>query len=331
MRFASAAHVLSLAVIASSLIACSSVETEPPGPSGPCDKVGDPGCPTSSALATGQLSPAFIAVDETWVYWTDFGGTGTMGAGSVMKVAITGGTPIPIATKQDKPRGIAVDADRVYWVTADGGVLTAQKGASKTTFVAPAQTPARVAVDDKYAYFTDQGNGGVFRAPKAGGGKLESLAMDQQVPFTIVADASGAYWTNTGDGSLMHWSSSGGPTVLVPAGAKDTRGVAIDETYVYWTAPSGVDSGSLSRVPKTGGAVEVIAPDVGVGEVVTDATHVYVANYTAGSVVAVSKADGSKHTLFPPGATTNPLGIAVDATYVYVANSSSGTVLRVAK
>ena len=46
-----------------------------------------------------------------------------------MKVAIGGGTPIPLASNQLYPDGIAVDATSVYWTTGVSRDLTVYDGA----------------------------------------------------------------------------------------------------------------------------------------------------------------------------------------------------------
>src|SRR5947208_16442244 len=85
-------------------LACNSVDS-PPGPKGPCVKQGDPGCPQSATLATAQASPDFIAVDDTHVYWTNFGPIDAKTPqGAVMRVPIAGGDPTPLALKVDRPR-----------------------------------------------------------------------------------------------------------------------------------------------------------------------------------------------------------------------------------
>jgi hypothetical protein len=53
-------------------------------------------------------------VDATSVYWVDHGVSGNNN-GTVMKVALDGGTPTVLASGHNAPIGIAVDATSVYW------------------------------------------------------------------------------------------------------------------------------------------------------------------------------------------------------------------------
>ena len=57
-------------------------------------------------------TPFAIAIDATFVYWTD------TAAGTINKVPIAGGAPVTLATEQDTPISIAVDATNVYWTTS---------------------------------------------------------------------------------------------------------------------------------------------------------------------------------------------------------------------
>jgi len=71
-------------------------------------------------LASNQPGPATIAVDGQTVYWANLGQLGTdnfpaLNSGSVMKVAVGGGTPTTIASSQAVPVSLIVANGTVYW------------------------------------------------------------------------------------------------------------------------------------------------------------------------------------------------------------------------
>ncbi|WP_170229867.1 protein kinase domain-containing protein [Polyangium fumosum] len=73
-------------------------------------------------LAANEPGPRGVAVDDTWVYWTNEGGM-------VKKARLDGKQePVLLASAQQRPMGIAVDATRVYWVNeASGEVVSVAK------------------------------------------------------------------------------------------------------------------------------------------------------------------------------------------------------------
>ena len=78
------------------------------GDATPGDASGQTDGGTPVVLASGLIAPSGIAVDSTYVYWTDTAESG--GGGSVNKVAIAGGTVTAVASMQDYPNGLAIDA-----------------------------------------------------------------------------------------------------------------------------------------------------------------------------------------------------------------------------
>jgi hypothetical protein len=69
---------------------------------------------TPIVLASGQSSPASIAISNSGLVWTD------EGSGTVMTVAYFGGTPAIVATGQNYPDSIASDASNNIWWTNEG-------------------------------------------------------------------------------------------------------------------------------------------------------------------------------------------------------------------
>ncbi len=71
-----------------------------------------------ATLVTRNVAPWGLAVDANAIYWTDYGN------GTVMKLGLSGGTPVVLASNQDQPFAIAVDANAVYWTSSgSGGVM----------------------------------------------------------------------------------------------------------------------------------------------------------------------------------------------------------------
>lgn len=84
---------------------------------------------TTTELANGQASPFDIAIDVTYVYWTN-----KLGA-AVMRVAKSGGTP-EILSGAVSPLHIALDATYVYWNDSVGVRRVAKTGGSPVTIAA---------------------------------------------------------------------------------------------------------------------------------------------------------------------------------------------------
>ena len=75
---------------------------------------------TPTIIASGQSFPFGIAIDDTYVYWTN---NGTNAGGTVMKAPIAGDSVTTLASGQNFPLGIAVDGTSVYWTNNLGGTV----------------------------------------------------------------------------------------------------------------------------------------------------------------------------------------------------------------
>ena len=112
-------------------------------------------------LATGYVAEG-IAVDATSVYWVNCGSPGGgQGPGSLMKVAIGGGTPETLASLEWPAGGLAIDGTNAY-----------------------------VTIGQYQSY------GAIVRVPLTGG-PVTVLASGQNQPQAIAVDATSVYWSAT--------------------------------------------------------------------------------------------------------------------------------------
>lgn len=216
---------------------------------------------TPSTIATNQGTPAYIAMDATNVYWTNFGG------GNVVTKPISGGTRTVLA-QGTNPNRIVIDANNVYW-TDGGSVYRSNKSTSGKTLLGTGPgTAMGLAVDSTNVYWTYQNGsleGGVLSAPIGGGGPVATLSRDPSwCPGDIVVSGGSSlsnkhnvFWADacTGAGTT-HGSIFSTPitsSVAFPSTiAASTqhlqwtpRNLATDGQMLYW----GQSDGSVVRVP----------------------------------------------------------------------------------
>jgi hypothetical protein len=120
---------------------------------------------------------------------------------------------------------------------------------------------------------------------------------------------------------------NGGDTILTP-GAGDATHVAVDADAVYWTEWSG----DVRRVPRTGGQSITIGHVPNAYTIAIDATDVFFV--ASGTVHRVPKSGGEVKALFPGGEQgigLAPDGIAVDDTSVYFASLFGDAIYKVPK
>lgn len=122
-----------------------------------------------------------------------------------------------------------------------------------------------IAVNGDYVYVAtndissnDPKNGGIQRLPKAGG-PPQVIVANIGHPWSLLADESSLYWvedppTGTfGDSHIVRAALDGtGITTLLPHGS---RAMAITGDSLFF------ESDVIGRIPKTGGAVSIVASD----------------------------------------------------------------------
>lgn len=275
--------------------------------------------------------------------------------------------PVVLATGQSGPHGIALDATHVYWTNLGSVARVPKSGGAVEILASVGQNNEVIAVDDQFAYFAD-GDGGAIRRVAKTGGTPTTIAQNQSFPRGLGLDATHVYWASEGDDAIRRVAKSGGSVETLATGQTMAFALAVDGGEVFWTLVGGpvrklqIDSccnvtelspsqgtaplslaadathvywasqssGSLRKVPRGGGASQELGFVFAADGIALDATHVYVGeDSNPGSVRRCAK-DGSGCV---PIATMQaaPRGVAVDATHVYWTNSADDTVYKLAK
>jgi hypothetical protein len=203
------------------------------------------GTPTviSNSGAYGQ-----IAIDNTFAYFTiDCGG----GCGSVAKVPLAGGTTTTLISyamnsNVNVPSGIAVDANNIYWANSIGNaVMKMPVGGGAGTVLASGQTGAGyLVIDLNNVYFV---TGGTIAKVPIGGGST-TVIVPSSVTGTLITDPLSSYIYYGSGGNLKKVLSTGGTiTTLATSAGGTIWGIAVDNTYVYW---SNVTDGTVKKIIK---------------------------------------------------------------------------------
>jgi len=159
---------------------------------------------------------------------------------------------------------VAVDDTHAYVTVVDGAdnLYRVPKSGGIPTSVVPGAEPGEgeVVVEDTYLYWANRTVGQVRRVNKAGG--TPSVLGASPVPKHLALDAGEIYWTDFGvsdaDGALYRAPKQpGGSTTLVASGFRTPAGLALVGLDVFVV---GRDDGSLTRVAKDGGVIDIVDP-----------------------------------------------------------------------
>lgn len=297
-----------------------------------------------AALASGQASPGEIALDDTFVYFTNYSLTSPPGA--VMRVSKAGGEVSPVANAQ-RAWGLAVSGSDVFFGTFSDPHVVARAPKDGSAVAAPTTLSnvtgkvRGVAADADYVFFCNYDKQSLVRWSRQAG---TSVAFAADKPNDVFVDGTDVIWSNegtAGTGSIVRLpreAASGATPEPLASSRNQPRGVTADKAHVYFvdtgtSATSG--DGAVVRVARAGGEPQTLASGLkNPRELAIDDEWVYFTSYADGTVMRVKKAGGAPEVLASGQAA--PLGIAVDATYVYWANytalnATNGAVMRLAK
>jgi hypothetical protein len=208
-----------------------------------------------SAMGCGNLR---LVLSGGKIYYTN------NTAGTVSSVAVTGGTPTPIATMQNKPNAIAVDGTSVYWGNDGDRTVTKQaltNGTAMPFIPAPADTDPKNVVNALLVSGTTLyvGRGLDTYKMATSGGMMTQLShsLENGSPGALATDAThlfqpeidhNAITRETLDGMQSGAITDGSVHALAPDRLAVSRSnlvtdaIEISGQYVVWANGSGIEA-----------------------------------------------------------------------------------------
>lgn len=276
-------------------------------------------------VASGQLSPSSIAVDETGVYWANQAVNG-----QVLTCPVNGcsGAPLVLADQQTSPFALVhTGATTVGWVS-QGSILryVAKDGGAPTTIESVSDV-ADMAASGPYVYVSGRSSNSVLRCSirSADAGKNCYTAGSMTAPESV-AITDGVLYV-TGQRVRIMRCTAATCSFGTFAGSLD-RAIVVrtDRDRVYWLEEGG--GGVLRSAPTTytpdAGTIETWAVGAFTSLAMDDGS-VYVASRSTGEIVRVSKFNPqSKVTVArdEPGIA----GVAVGSSRVFWTNAATGKI-----
>ena len=163
-----------------------------------------------------------------------------------------------------RPLDVAVKGGYVYWselptefCSSPGALkrVPTAGGTAQTLYSNCSFSPGNIAVDSEWVYAVNWQGDKIAKIPVAGGGPTNIATANGAIFHRgLAVDDTFVFWAD--DDGVKRATKDGTSTVTL-SGA-DVNDLAIDVAYVYWTE-GGPGSGAVRRIDKSGGTAQTLA------------------------------------------------------------------------
>jgi hypothetical protein len=219
------------------------------------------------ATSTNFIKSLAIGADAIYVGTTS---SSPLTGGDIERIPIAGGAPTPFVTNVQAME-LLLDGDSLYYVD------NISRGQSYSLRVIPTSGGSHVTlasdsllsnirVDATYAYYSTQDGSGaarILRVARDGSMSPPEVVVETKNTWGFDIDADAVYWASVeGSGSLLRRPLAGGVTTTLATSMEPIAQPFVHGEYVYFfhAATPGVCEGAVLRVPRAGGAVELLSP-----------------------------------------------------------------------
>lgn len=256
-----------------------------------------------------------IAADESGVYWT------APGPGDIRRAAVDGTSIVTVYKGSNSPTLLVTDDRYVFWTEAGkGNVRAAEKNGDHGALTAEITGEAfatAIATSAGKVFWHAKTTGDVKSATTALG-SVQIIGNVNQTVEQLAADSKNLYVAVGGAGNIVRRIDlMGGGTTDVSPKVAELRSVVSDGARVYYTSGNVVPV--VQSVTVAGADLRSYGSDEKEPRcVAVDATHVYWATYTDGTIRRALKGGGAAETV--ASGQTQPFAIAVNSRAIYWLN-----------